>query len=306
MAFVRFILFAIDSVNDFLSKNCPYIAGAISFYTLFALFPLVLAVISVLGYLVPSTANEQIELASKISDVIPVSSEFIGETVRGVVSARAITGVASIFGLLWAATVAFGAIRKGINAAWGITKPRPFIRERIIDFALVLGAGVLLLAVLFSGPVLGIAREATNVVAPESEYFNAFVWDLLARLLLPILAFGTFLFLYTFLPNKEVRLKYVWPGALAASVAFDATNFAFVWYVQNYTPYNLIYGSVGAVLALMTWVYLSAIIVLFGALVTSRFTEYAESLPNEHRNLKVLWMGFKRVRLKVVESATTS
>ena len=109
MTFVRFILFAIDAVNDFLSKNCPYIAGAISFYTLFALFPLVLAVISVLGYLVPSTANEQIELASKISDVIPVSSEFIGETVRGVVSARAITGVASIFGLLWAATVAFGA-----------------------------------------------------------------------------------------------------------------------------------------------------------------------------------------------------
>ena len=70
MTFVRFILFAIDAVNDFLSKNCPYIAGAISFYTLFALFPLVLAVISVLGYLVPSTANEQIELASKISDVI--------------------------------------------------------------------------------------------------------------------------------------------------------------------------------------------------------------------------------------------
>ena len=66
----------------------------------------------------------------RTADIIPVSSDFIGETVSSVFRARVVTGIVSILGLLWAATVVFGAIRKGINAAWGITKPRPFLKER--------------------------------------------------------------------------------------------------------------------------------------------------------------------------------
>jgi membrane protein len=300
VTFVRFILFCIDTTNEFLEKNCPYIAGAIAFYTLFSIFPLLLAVISVLGYLGPSTEEAQLRLAMRLADIVPVSSDFIGETVSGVVSARAITGIASIFGLLWAATAVFGAMRKGINAAWGIKTPRPFLKERLIDFTLVLGAGTLLLAVLFSSPALAFAREATDVLAPESEFFNHLMWNVVARLLLPSLAFVTFLVLYKFLPNTHVELGHVWPGALAASVAFDAANFSFVWYVQNYGHYNLVYGSVGTILALLTWVYLSAIILLLGALVTSRYTAYVASLPEQRRKLTILWTGFSRVRIRLV------
>ena len=306
MVLVRFILFCADTVNDFLNRNCPYIAGAISFYTLFSMFPLFLAIISVLGYILGPQA-EQEKLAQDIAEVLPVSSEYVSQTMQGVVSARAITGIASIFGLLWAATAAFGAMRKGINAAWGIRKTRPFLKERLIDFALVLGAGVVTLAVLFSASALGVLREVTDLLAPESEYFTAYVWDLLARLLFPGLAFLTFLILYRYLPNTEVRVRDVWPGALLASMAFAGTNLGFVWYVKTYPfVYNVIYGSVGAVIALLTWVYLSAIILLFGALVTSRYAAYAASLGSQQYSLKVLWSGFARVRLRVVEPTRAS
>jgi len=170
MLFVRFVLFCADTVNDYLGKNCPYIGAAISFYTLFSIFPLFLAFVSGLGFILGARSEEQqLNLAREVAEILPVSSAFISETVEGVVSARAITGIAGFFGLLWAATAAFGAIRKGINAAWGIKTPRPFLKERLIDFALVLGAGLLLLIVLFTGPALGILREITQVIAPESE-----------------------------------------------------------------------------------------------------------------------------------------
>ena len=302
MTFIRFILFCIDTVNEFLDKNCPYIAGAIAFYTLVSIFPLLLAIISVLGYLSPDTPEGQQELALRTADIIPVSSDFIGETVSSVVKARVVTGVAGVFGLLWAATLVFGAIRKGINTAWGITKPRPFLKERLIDFALVIGAGILLLIVLFSPATLGIVREASGLLAPESEFFNHAVWNVIARLILPTLAFVTFLVLYRFIPNTSVKLSNVWAGALLASLAFDAANLAFVWYVQNYGHYNLLYGSVGTILATLTWVYLSAIILLFGALATSRYSAYVESLPEHWHSPKVIWTGFSRVRLKVVET----
>ena len=302
LTFVRFILFCVDTVNEFLDKNCHYIAGAIAFYTLFSIFPLLLAIISVLGYLGPGTPEEQQELALRAADTIPVSSDFIGETVSSVVRARVVTGIASIFGLLWAATVVFGAIRKGVNAAWGIRQPRPFLKERMIDLALVLGAGTVLLIVLFSSPTLGIIREAVGVLAPESEYFNHMVWNVIARLILPALAFVTFLILYKFLPNTTVKLSNVWAGALLASLAFDIANLAFVWYVQNYGHYNLLYGSVGTILAMLTWVYFSALILLFGALATSRYSAYVESLPEHHHTLKVIWTGFSRVRLRIVDA----
>ena len=196
----------------------------------------------------------------------------------------------------------FGAIRKGINAAWGITKPRPFLKERLIDFTLVIGAGILLLIVLLSSPTLSVVREASGLLSPESEFFNHPVWNLIVRLILPALAFVTFLVLYRFIPNTPVKLSNVWAGALLASLAFDAANLAFVWYVQNYGHYNLLYGSVGTILATLTWVYLSAIILLLGALITSRYSAYVDSLPENHHGIKIIWTGFSRVRLRVVET----
>lgn len=300
MVFLRFILFCVDAVNEFLGKNCPYVAGAIAFYTLFSIFPLMLAVISVLGYVVGPQANQN-ELAVDVARIIPVSSQFIGETVKGVVSARAITGVASVFGLLWGATSAFSAIRKGINTAWGIRKTRPFLKERLMDLGLVIGAAILFLIVLFMAPTLGVMKGVMDILFPEAEYFSKFIWNMVSRLISPGLTLVAFLTLYRFMPNTEVRFKDIWPGAALACVAFHGVSQGFVWYVQTFPVYNLVYGSVGAILALLTWVYLSAIIVLFGALITSRYAKYSASLEGHTENPKEFWTGFSRVRVRVVE-----
>ncbi len=299
MYFVRFVLFCTDTINEFLGKNCPYVAGAISFYTLFSLFPLTLAIISVLGYVLGPNAEET-KLARDIASVLPVSTEYIGDTLQGVARARAITGIASIFGLLWASTAAFGAIRKGINAAWGIRRTRPFIKERLMDLALVLGAGVLVMFLLFVTPLFAFLSEIMEYVAPEAEFARRFL-SLGGRLLTPIISFATFIVLYRYLPNARVRFSDVWMGALAASIAFDIANWGFVWYVTRFPVYNVVYGSVGAVMALLTWVYVSAIILLFGALVTSR---YAVSVrrTKDLQGFKLVWAGISRVRLRVVAS----
>ena len=77
--FTRFVLFCADAVNDFMYKNCPHVAGAIAFYTMFSLFPLFLGVVSILGYALGPEA-EQAELVQQIADVVPISKEFIENT----------------------------------------------------------------------------------------------------------------------------------------------------------------------------------------------------------------------------------
>ena len=298
MLFVRFVLFCTDTVNEFLARNCPHISGAISFYALFSFFPLVLAIISVAGF-VSGSEERQTELALKIADRVPVSTSVVKDTVEGVVSARAITGIVSVLPLLWAASAAFGAVRKGINAAWGIKATRPFLRERMMDFTLVLGAGVLLMSALFITPIFTFLKEITDTVAPEADPATDVFWSLMAQLLTPVLTFLTFLLLYRFLPNTKVRLSDVWLGALLAAVAFEGAKWGFIWYVKTFPIYNAVYGTVGAIMALLTWVYVSAIILLFGALVTSRYAAYPSRVRGE-QGVKLIWTGLTRVRLRVV------
>ena len=132
-------------------------------------------------------------------------------------------------------------------------------------------------------------------------YFTNFVWALVPALVFPVFAFSICTVLYRYLPNTKVRMTQVWPGALMAAIALTAANEALVWYFGTFPAYNVVYGSVGAVMALLTWAYLSAIILLFGALMTASYSQYTASLGSHRNDPKVLWTGFSRVRLRVVE-----
>ena len=302
MYLVRFILMCADAVNDFLGKNCQYIAGAIAFYTLFSMFPLVLAIVSIWGFFFPHEMEQEI-MAEQMAEIFPVSSDFIGETMRGVVSARTITGVASVFALIWASSAAFGAIRKGINAAWGVTRTRPFIRERLIDLSLASGAGILMVFLLFVTPMVGTVQILVETAFPDLT--SEFVARMITIVASPIITFWTLVLLYKHLPNTDVSFREVWIGALAASLAIDGATWGFIWYVNTFPVYNIVYGPIGAIMALLTWVYVSAIILLFGALATSRYAGNVEQMGGEVRGLRLLWTGVSRVRLRVLQSGET-
>ena len=297
MYLLRFIMLCIEMVNDFLGKNCQYIAGAIAFYTLFSMFPLVLAIVSIWGFF-SGQEVERAALAAQMAEVIPVSSEFIGQTMRGVVSARAITGIVAVVGMIWASSTAFGAIRKGINTAWGVTRTRPFIRERLMDIGLATGAGMLMVFLLFVTPMVSSIQNLIQLVFPEAP--TELVGQIVTFVLTPAIAFCTFLVLYKYMPYTDVAFRTVWPGALISSSAFYVTNLVFIWYVNTFALYNAVYGAIGAMMALLTWVYVSAIILLFGALATSRFVRYAERFDEGTAWQKAMWTGITRVRIKVV------
>jgi len=297
MFFIRFIIFVGDALSDFLSKNGPYISGAISFYFLFSFFPLVLGLTSITGYL-SGGEEQQVKLADTITSIIPVSQGFVSELVGDIVRSRAITGITGLIALFWASTAAFGAIRKGINSAWGINKTRPFIEERIIDFSLVLGVGLMLMLILVIPAILAFGKEIMETNSAITEIELALFWKFIERLVIPILTFITFLSLYKFLPNTDVKFSDVWAGALFATIAFEIAKLAVVWYVGIAPIYNTVYGTVGAIMALMAWVYISALILLFGALITSRISTHPSRLKGHHI-IKIIWDTLTCVRLRV-------
>ena len=292
MSIKTIINFLYEAVSDFLSKNCVFMAAAISFYALFSMFPLGLAVISVTGFII-GPDSDRAELAIQMAEVLPVSSELIGSTMEGIVEARTITGIVSFLGLIWASSAAFGAIRKGINTAWGVTRPRPFLRERLIDIGLVFGAGILVLLILFTAPIITLVTDLVEYFDPHGDFQIDFVLGLVARLISPILAFTAILVLYSWMANMKVRMQYVIPGAFLATIAFIAGQWCFIWVVSTFSLYNAVYGSVGALLALQAWLYISAIILLFGAQLTSMFHKYGAK-EDEKSRLDKTFLFLKR------------
>ena len=273
-------------------------AAAISFYALFSMFPLGLAVISILGFIIGTESSNE-TLAKEIADVLPISSDLIGSTMEGIISARAITGIASFVGLVWTSSAAFSAVRKGINTAWGVTTPRAFLWERIIDIGLVFAAGLLVLIILFTAPLIEIIRQIFEYTLPQNEIPADMIWGTIADLVSPLLAFISILILYRWLPNTKVKIIHVVPGALLASICFILAQLGFIWYVGKFPVYNILYGAVGAIMALLAWVYISALIILFGAQITSMFHEYSTS-SSKKSGILSFWTGFTRVRVKIV------
>ena len=216
MYLLRFILLSIDMVNDFLGKNCQYVAGAIAFYTLFSMFPLALAIVSIWGFF-SGQEMERAALAEQMAEIIPVKSAFIIETMSGVVSARAITGIVSVAAMIWASSTAFGAIRKGINTAWGVTRTRPFIRERLIDIGLATSAGILIFFLLFVAPMVSSIRNLLQLAFPDVP--NEIIGQIVTFGLAPVIAFCTFLVLYRYMPNTKCRLPYrvAWRAGIIGS-----------------------------------------------------------------------------------------
>ena len=151
---------------------------------------------------------------------------------------------------------------------------------------------------LFVAPMVSSIQNLIQLIFPDVS--NELISQIVTFGLTPVIAFATFLVLYKYMPYTNVSLRTVWPGALVSSAAFYITNLVFIWYVNTFALYNAVYGAIGAMMALLTWVYVSAIILLFGALATSRFVQYVERFEEDMGWQRAMWTGVTRVRLRVV------
>ena len=272
------VLMIKQAINEFLTDNCNQLAAAISYYLLLSLFPLTLAAISILSY-VSRSSNVEAKVVEAITTVLPVSSDLVSVATRDVLPGAGIAGAIATIGLLWSGMGLFNTIRKSLNTAWGIRTPRPFLRERLIEFVMMLGLGAFL--------IVYVGMTAAFNFFQNTDIFGAHLvegrlfWEFMVILASIVIAFVGFLLLYEFIPNTRVPWKHVWVGALMAAVLFEIVKNIFVWFVGEFATYTLVYGSIGTIIALMTWSYISAVILLFCAKLISIYPRMKSSLLEE-------------------------
>lgn len=278
--FWRFVLICTDLTNEFFSKNGPQLAAAVAYYALLSFIPLSLALISLLGFLIGSIESQD-RMAEVLGSLMPVSQDSVAHTLQVVVNTRHLTGLIGLLGLLWPSTAVFGTIRKSVNFLWGVQKTRPFFHERFIDFALTAATGILMVTPLAITVGIGFLGEVIEAIYPNTSFRGDEIVGRIFGYLSPLVSFSVFMLLYRYLPNTKVTFRDVWPGALLASIAFEVTKYWFLWYARTYPLLDTIYGPVGALVALLGWVWISADILLYGAMATSRYSRHVARRAEE-------------------------
>ena len=240
-------------------------AASISYYSLFSMFPLLLFLVSILGFFI-NKMGAPIEIAELITQAIPISRDLVYNNLIQILNARSLGGIIGIIGLMWAASSVFITVSRNINRAWSDASVRNVIQNRLVAFTmivilLVLTGGWIASTILFS--------LVPKIVIPffgEIDIFQTQTWNYLSNLIPWSLAFLILLGLYFWIPKTQVKWKEAFWGALTASIALNLATRVFTWLMSSgLATFDILYGSLGTALALLTWVYISALIILIGA-----------------------------------------
>jgi membrane protein len=270
------------AASEFLADRCPTFAAGISYYALFSLFPLAILLVAGFG-LVVDDAEARARVISFVLDNVPLQGgageEELRDLLRGVTRSASAFGVVGVAGLLFAASGVMAALRNGLNAAWDTTDQRPLVQGKIVDVLLILGFG-LLVALSFAGTLA--AQLARSVVGEVRGGLGATLLDLLSGVgaLIPaVVALVVFLALYVVLPSRRQRVRDVWPGAVVAALGWELLKRAFAIYLESYSRYDVVYGTLGTIVAFLVFVYLAANIFLFGGELASEWPAVRDAPP---------------------------
>ena len=251
------------------------LAAAISFRMLFSLVPLVAFVVSLADLLLPDERRNAV--AHWLATVVPgrALDTSVKQALTGSRVTPTIAGVVSLAFLLWAASGMMGAIRIAFRIIWENDLRRRYVRSKLLDFALVVGVGVVAVAAfgatLLTQVLAEIGRDLSRAIGTDTQgRAVAAAAEVLAS---TALTFAILVTLYRTVPPVAPRLGAVWPPALLATVGFHLATAVYALYLARYGDLTAVYGPLGAVLGFLLVVYVGVIVILLGAELVAAWPE---------------------------------
>ena len=253
------------AAREALKPDSAITAAAIAYFSLFSLFPLTLLSISIASFNLGTLMDQQL-IVQKLEFIAPALGQLLGKNIDEIFQARGPVTGAALVGLIWSASTIFYVLTQTLNVIWGNKRSRPVWKRRGLAILFVLTfVGPALFLASFAGSMIANLRTwLPNQIIPIGVGFG-FVMALLLDVVL-------FMVLYILLPHGASTWREILPGAIGAGLLWEFAKKAFLFFISSYLSVsNLVYGSVAAIIAFLTWAYLSGLIFLFGAALSVSF-----------------------------------
>src|SRR5215207_5205171 len=271
------------TVQEFQRDDALGLAAQLAYYLILALFPFILVLVSLMGLLGSP------ELASTVLDyfqrVMPQQVyELIETYTEGIISGREKSPTLLSFGILftiWSASGAFAALINALNRAYDVQETRPFWKVRGIAILMTLGLSVLILIgvlLLVLGPQIG--EAIAEVFTLGDEFMVA--WNIVRWPAAFLFMIVTVALLFYFAPDANQPFRWITPGGFVGIVLWVIASVVFNLYLSSdFNTYNKIYGSIGTVIILLLYIYISSLTILFGATLNATLVRIKEEVSGE-------------------------
>ncbi len=251
----------VDAIRNasrrFSADGCAFLAQAIAFNALFAIFPLAILVIAGLAFVYGTQAGQERAIVL-FATIAPGIKDILTENLHQVINLRSVWGIISLVTLIWSGKNIFQALAYALNRALAVPQGRKLFDDILVSIVMLPVLGLLLLI-----------ATALPIVIFVAIHFGGFPRSVILSRLVGYgtgfaLVFTVSVLLYTYLPNHRVRLSFGIPGAIFTAVAWEAAQVAFGIYTAHVNFYH-VYGAVATFAVLLLWFYYMGIIFLFGA-----------------------------------------
>jgi membrane protein len=279
--------------TEFVEDNLTDWAASLTYYGLLALFPALIALVSIVGLVgdPKSTTDTITEIVTKIGP--ESAADTFSGPIEQVTQSRGTAGFALVAGILvalWSASSYVGAFIRASNAIYETSEGRPFWKLRplqiLVTLVMVLLFAVIALGLVLTGPIVEAVAEPIGVSSAAVSAWDIAKWPVLVALFVLLIDV-----LYYASPNVKQRgFKWVTPGALVALVVWIVASIAFAFYVANFGSYNKTYGSLASVVVVLIWFWITNLAILFGHELNAereRSAQIDEGVPGAEREIQL-------------------
>ncbi|MEN8214756.1 MAG: YihY/virulence factor BrkB family protein [Pseudomonadota bacterium] len=241
-------------------------AASIAFFTFLSLFPLLLGLLALASSVLKSEQMRD-RLIDWVNGFFPVGAQFVTHNIESLVRLRGAASLASALVLLWSARKMVGAISRGINQALGQKRTHALYLSPLRNFGLVVAVSLLIFGTTAITPLANILSDFELAFLGKSSHA---VIDLVGGHLVSVASTGAMIgFTYLLMPYQRPGWSRIWPGIVTATLLIEVGKSAFVYYVDNSSKLDALYGSISSIIVLMLWLYFFGRVLLYGAEVNA-------------------------------------
>lgn len=276
---LSFIELVKQAIKEFLDDDMPSYASALAYQALFSLFPFLIFLMALIGFLhLPDFISW---LQQQAAVLMPLQAlDEVNNVILQLQKSQAGLLSTGIIISLWSASAGIRSTMTALNNAYDVIESRPAWKVISLSVFYTIGLAILMLsaaALMVTGP------SVLNWIARQvgMEQYIIILWTWLRWPIASLFMVVTFIIVYGIMPDVEQKIKFIVPGALISVTGWITASLGFNWYVHNFADYNATYGSIGAIIILLFYFYLSAAVFLFGAeinVVIERHSEGGKSL----------------------------